>query len=80
MAELCIDEGCPHHGTEHVCIDLAVETRQRAVGRPLDIDLTWFALEPWEHGPHGDGTVEGCPGCFYEPTDWTAGLAPTPIC
>jgi len=25
--ELCVDEGCPQHGTEHVCVDGSEQTR-----------------------------------------------------
>lgn len=25
--KLCVDEGCPHHGTEHVCVNLEAELR-----------------------------------------------------
>jgi hypothetical protein len=27
--QLCVDEGCPHHGTPHVCIDSSREAPPR---------------------------------------------------
>lgn len=52
---LCEDEGCPHHGTPHVCLDKQVQSKRVIVAK-VDTSLPFDAIEypPVKEGQHND--------------------------
>lgn len=46
MTKLCDDEGCPHFGTDHYCIDVSRLNRRECVAVPADLchPRAWDAL------------------------------------
>lgn len=45
MTQLCDEEGCPHYGANHVCIDVSRLGRRECVAIPAD--LTDYGA--WDH-------------------------------